>query len=276
MGRAKISIPVEDLRRLYLEERWSPARIAAQFNCTSITVRHRLLEAGIALKTKSAAQSKYEKVDFCGTDSEKSHMLGFRYGDLNAYQPKPTSEIVVVRCHTTQKAQEEVFEKLFSRYGKIVSSRNARSVHINCYLNQSFNFLLTKYPDAMRDWLHLSDSRLWPFAAGYIDAEGTFGLNQGKGRFKIDAYDYEILTDIHELFLRNGINSKFRVIAKEGENDYGWVWKRDVWRVSVNEAKSLEMLIQAVDPFLQHAKRKDDARIVLSNVLQRRRHGSIP
>jgi hypothetical protein len=275
MGRAKIHIPKRELERLYIRKRLSPATIGARYGCTSITVRNRLIEAGIPLKTKSVAQNKYAKRDFDGSDTAKAYMLGFKYGDLNVYMPTGGSQTVIARCHTTQGAQEKVFIRIFDRYGTITASRNSRSVHLNCYLNTSFKFLMGKYPAAMRRWLSSSETLLWAFAAGYIDAEGAFGLNQGKGRFKIDAYDRAILADIHRLFLRAGIRSKFRVIAKKGENDYGWIWKQDVWRVSVNEAQSLEKLVRFLKPLLLHEKRIADARIVKRNILERRKHGTI-
>ena len=202
-------------------------------------------------------------------------MLGFRYGDLNVYVPPGASETVVVRCHTTQAVQSRLFEKILKRYGTITVSRNARSMHLNCYLNNSFRFLIGKYPREMRELVRSDDNVFWAFAAGYIDAEGTFGLNQGRGRFKIDAYDRLILADIHAFLLDHGIRSKFRVIARKGENDYGWVWKQDVWRLSVNEGGSLERLIHFLEPYLLHAKRKADARKVLKNVVQRRLNGTI-
>jgi len=276
MGRAKILIPCDELSRLYHEERWSPARIAQQYGCNAATVRNRLLEAGIELKTKSAAQMRYPKYDFNGSNTEKAYILGFRCGDLNVYQPRGASETIVVRSHSTLTVQGELFKKLFERYGQITVSTNTRSVQMTCYLNETFSFLLTKYPEHIRTWVLSDDLLLWAFGAGYIDAEGTFGLNQGRGRFKIDAYDYAILADLHALFLRHGINSKFRIIARKGENDYGWIWKQDVWRLSVNESRSLEILIEKALPFMRHKKRVADANIVSENVETRklkRKHG---
>ncbi|MDQ1299469.1 MAG: hypothetical protein QG636_137 [Patescibacteria group bacterium] len=275
MGRTKILIPESDLRHLYINEKWSPAKIAIEYGCTSITVRSRLLEAGIPLKTKSAAQMRYEKYNFSGTDLEKAYMLGFRYGDLNVYQPKGASETIVVRSHSTHAVQGNLFKNLFEKYGTVTVSEGTRSTQMTCYLDTSFSFLLTKYPPEIRTWLASSDMLQWAFSAGYIDAEGTLGLNQGRGRFKVDAYDYTILSDIHALFLRHGLNSKFRIIARKGEDDYGWEWKEDLWRISVNEAGSLEKLINYLEPWLQHEKRRADANMVLQNIRTRRLHGTI-
>ncbi|MBU6321218.1 hypothetical protein KGO04_01600 [Patescibacteria group bacterium] len=229
----------------------------------------------MTLRTKSAAQTKYPRHDFAGTHLDKAHMLGFRYGDLNVYMPKGKSETLVVRSHTTLLPQAHLFNSLFKRYGMVITSRNARSLQQTCYLNESFKFLLGKYPDEIRKWLLKNDERFWAFAAGYIDAEGTFGLNQGKGRFKIDAYDLPILQDMNTFLMRKGIHTRFLPIARKGENDYGWVWREDVWRLSVNQASSIELLIKRLYPLLRHGKRRADARKVLRNIVQRRRNGTI-
>ncbi len=275
MGRAKILIPEDELRRLYVTERLSPQKIGAQYGCDGVTVRTRLKEAGITLKSKSAAQTRYPRRSFDGSNAEKAYLLGFKYGDLNAYIPKGASETIVVRSHTTHEIQVRLFESLFEKYGKVTLSRNVRSIQTTCYLDMSFSFLLGKYPESIRRWLLSRERLLWAFTAGYIDAEGTFGLNQGRGRFKIDAYDADILADIHALFLRYGLRSKSRVIARKGENDYGWEWKEDVWRVSINEAQSLEKLVTLLLPHLRHAKRIEDAQIVLANIRKRRKNGTI-
>lgn len=275
MGRPKIYIPNQELERLYVEELWSPKRIGELFKCDAMTVRARLQEVGVPLKTKSQAHTKYWRRDYDGTDIEKAYLLGFKYGDLNAYQPKGRSETIVLRSHSTYIDQCEVFKSLFRKYGVITTSQNGNKIQTTCYLNTSFSFLLNKYPDNIQNWIQGSPERLSAFAAGYIDAEGTFGINQGKGRFKIDSYDYKILLDIYNYFLQNELNVKFRKIAVKGENDYGWIWKEDVWRLGLNESASLERMIKMVSPYMRHKKRIADSVEVLQNIAQRRQHGSI-
>ncbi|OGG58983.1 hypothetical protein A2765_03865 [Candidatus Kaiserbacteria bacterium RIFCSPHIGHO2_01_FULL_56_24] len=275
MSRAKIVVPVDTLRVLYAKKNWSPRKIGARFGCDAVTIRSRLKEAGILLKTKSAAQTRYPKYDFSGTDTQRAYILGFRYGDLNVYRPQATSEILVVRCHSTHVAQEIVFTQIFKRYGKITFSRNARSTHMNCYLNMSFSFLLEKYNEREQKWLLVDRNRMRAFIAGYVDAEGTFGLNQGRGRFKIDSYDVAILQDVHQFLLGQGIRSKLRLILGKGITRWGQPWRSDLWRLTVNEAGSLEMLIHAILPYCIHSKRLRDAKIVLTNIRQRRIHGTI-
>lgn len=274
MGRAKIHIPSADLRNLYVNQDWPHARIAKKYGCSSATVRNRIIELNIPVKTKSQAQSKYAKRDFAGSETERAYILGFRYGDLNVYMPGGESETVVVRCHSTHRVQEEVFKKLFSRYGHITVSRNKYSSHMNCYLNTSFNFLIPKFNSTVLKFLK-SKKALCAFTAGYVDAEGTFGINQGKGRFKIDAYDADILQLIDTFLQGEGIHTKYRLLAHKGETKYGTTWNEDLWRLNVNDAQALERFIKKMLPYLLHKKRIKDARNVLRNINMRRKNGTI-
>ena len=263
------------MRELYLIKKWTPRKIGLQFNCDGITIRNRLKELGIPFKTKSSAQTKYSRYDFDGTETERAYMLGFRYGDLNVYKPKGKSETIVVRCHTTHTVQEDLFKKLFAKYGTITVSRNDRSMHMNCYLNHSFSFLLPKYNNQEREWLLQDSKRMWAFIAGYIDAEGTFGIYENRGRFKVDAYDILILKEMHEFLVHNGIRSIMRIIVRKGQPGNGSYWNNDVWRINVNESNSLAIFITNLLPFLMHKKRVKDARAVLKNVLKRQLNGKI-
>ncbi len=275
MGRQKIKISEASLRELYLTKNWTPRRIGLQFKCNGITIRNRLKELGIPFKTKSSAQTRYIRNNFNGTELERAYMLGFRYGDLNVYQPKGRSETVVVRCHTTHVVQEDLFKKIFFKYGTITVSRNVRSIHMNCYLNFSFSFLLQKYNNVERIWLRKNPNRMWAFIAGYIDAEGTFGIYEGRGRFKLDAYDVLILRDTHTFLVRKRIRSIMRIVVRKGQPGNGSYWNNDVWRINVNEANSLILFITNLLPFLMHRKRVRDAQGVLKNVLKRQANGTI-
>lgn len=263
------------MRDLYVAKNWPPGRIARRYKCASTTIRHRLLEANIPLKTKSRAQTRYPRYDFSGSASEKAYMLGFRYGDLNVYRPRGISETIVVRCHTTHSDQERVFKRVFSQYGTIRISRNNYSVHLNCYVNQSFAFLLDKHNNVVAKWIGDDEGRMWAFIAGYVDAEGNFIINQGRGRFKIDSYDFSILSSIHAFLLQHDIQSMFRMIARRGEEKYGTKWNHDLWRLNVNHAGSLEVFIRGISPFLLHRKRIKDTKTVMRNISTRRAYGTI-
>src|SRR3989338_7359548 len=105
MGRQKILIPKKVLTNLYWKKNYSPEKISVQYSCTPITVRNRLKELSIPLKTAAFARTRSLRKDFSGDDATKAYILGFRLGDLNVYSPSEVSETVVVRCHSTVQEQ---------------------------------------------------------------------------------------------------------------------------------------------------------------------------
>ena len=230
------------------------------------------------MKTPAFARMRYKKYDFSGNLIEKAYLIGFRLGDLAASKTSPVSETVVVRAHTTHDAQLDLFRKLFKGYGKVVSYKSSTnpSTNANAYLNKSFEFLLPKH-DAVEAWIIANNEYFSSFAAGYIDAEGSFGIYQGRARFKMDAYDKEILFQIHTWFNRNNIPNKFFRVAKQGDYvRYGnYNFKKDVWRINVNEASSLVKFIGLINPYIRHRKRRKDMEKNLKNIAGRKLRGSI-
>jgi len=276
MGRKIASIPIEKLRELYIDKYLSSYEIGEQFNCSDSTIRNKLKEAGIKLRSGGRKKFKYKKYSFAGNDTIKAYMVGFRIGDLNVYRPSVNSRILVIRCHTTILHQVDVIKFLFGKYGKVEDAiGKTGSYHVNVYLDQSFDFLVSK--TEIPQWIKEGDSAVkWSFIAGYVDAEGSFKLNQGKGRFKIDAYDYFILEWINEFLQNEQINGKFRRICEKGELKYAsYIWKDDLWRLEVNSAHCLERFIQGMMPYLLHVDRIKDAKIVLENINERKKRGTI-
>lgn len=252
----------------------STQTVANKLKCSQGTIINRLRELNIKARSKAEMRIVYKKKSFNDNDIKKSYLIGFRLGDLNVYRPHKNSKIYVVRCHTTIKEQVNLIRDLFKKFGgvKIASSKH-NGFTINCFLNESFDFL---YPKHIPKWIFRKKKQTLAFTAGYIDAEGSFGLNQGRGRFKIDSYDYDILKNINRFLNRKKIKTKFYRIGKVGFN-----WKnhlklnKELWRLNVNEADSLEKLARLVIPVLRHKKRIKDAVIVLNNINVRRKKGTI-
>jgi hypothetical protein len=272
MGRTKFYIDPIELRRLYIEEKLDPQKIAALVGCTFATVRHRLIEHGIPLRSPAVARIRYARQPFAGSIEEKAYLYGFTVGDLNVYVPgKKSSATLVVRCHTTQKVQKDVFTYCFSSYGAITHSINARtgSISLTTYLDpNSFGFLLDKYNLLIPNWL--TYDMAWPFIAGYNDAEGNVLLNQNRARFKIDTYDSHILHWLHTFLQKMGIRSKLRLIGMKGQlRSNGTYFNNNLWRLNINEALSLQSFINAVMPYTRHAKRKSDMLLCLENIKMR-------
>lgn len=275
MGRAKVYIPAEILERLYWKKYLSPFKIAKLYKCDAVTVRTRMREYGISKRSASAARMKYRKFDFSGNLIEKSYMLGFRLGDLNAYQTSKQSELIVVRCNTTQEAQTKLIKDMFSQYGKVTVSIGKKYININCFLNRSFEFLLPK-SIKVPIWINLNDKFSAAFIAGYTDAEGNFLLNQKRARFKIDSYDKGILKWMTTQMIKWNILVRTRCIAKRGTLAAdGSRYKKDLWRVNINQAISLLNFIDRIKPFINHEARMRDMTICEVNIKTRIERGSV-
>ncbi len=278
MGRTKIELSKKQLYNLYHAKNKSPYFIGKLFGCSFKTITNRLNEYGIPLKTPAFARMKYRKYDFSEDLIEKAYLIGFRLGDLAVSKTSPNAETVVVRLHTTHDVQIDLFKKLFKKYGKVISytSSTNPSTNVNAYLNKSFEFLLPKQ-DFVEKWIINNEKYICSFAAGYIDAEGTFGIYQQRARFKMDAYDKEILFQIHLWLSKNKIINKFFRVAKKGDYvKYGnYHFKKDVWRVNVNEANSLVKFTGLIDPYIRHKKRRKDMEKSVKNIEKRRLIGTI-
>ena len=112
--------------------------------------------------------------------------------------------------------------------------------------------------------------------AGYIDAEGSFTINQGRAGFKVDSYDKNVLKKIHCWLNKNRVRSKYHKIGRKGElRSAGYCFNKDLWRLNVNEANNLYRFINFIKPFISHKKRLKDINVCSRNILKRRRLGTI-
>lgn len=266
----RIRVSGGELEKMYLNGGKSTIEIAKKLKCSSSAISYKLRKFQIS-KSPSLARNRYEKFNFSKDLAEKSYLIGFRVGDLWVHKTNVKSETIFVSCHTTCNDQIILMKKLFSRYGKVSITFNEkdRSFSVNCYLDATFSFLLPK-EDLIDKWILHKRSYVASFIAGYIDAEGSFSVNQNRGRFKIDSYDKNILNQAHEWFLRNKIRSKLNLIYKKGEIHQGMVvYNNDLWRLNVNEVNSLLEFIKIFKPLLRHKKRLQDLLKCERNVVSR-------
>ncbi len=266
MPREKIKVDKEKLKYLYIDKNLTPKKISEIFECNLITIRNRLKEFGIPFKNPSFARTRSKRKDFDNNLGNKAYIIAFRIGDLNVYKVSDKSQTIVVRCHTTQIDQIKVIKSLFDGFGKITTSLNKGHYHINCFLNQTFDFLLPKNKTAW-NWLKNDDELMPYFIAGYVDAEANFILNQGRARFKLDSYDYDLLLFINKWLLVKGYNARFRRIYKKGDTWNGkFPLNKDLWRLNINDMVSLQKFIKLLLPLIRHKKRKIDMKLCLRNI----------
>ncbi len=271
---AKITIPKNDLIRLYYKQKKSKYEIGRIYNCSFKTVLNRMREFGMKPLSRSIMQSKYKKKDFSGKKEEKAYMIGFRLGDLNVYQTVSHSEVIVVRCHTTRKEQLDMIDKLFKQYGKVtIGGKNKmNSKYINCFLNKSFSFLLPN-DDKIENWITRDSGSSNCFAAGYIDAEGNIGVYDGRARLKVDSYDKNIILWMYKWFQKNNIfchePTKIGKAGQIYDNRNKYKYNKDLWRVRVSHMESLNKLFKILKPILKHKKRLSDLNKCIKNINKR-------
>jgi len=271
---AKITIPKNDLIRLYYKQKKSKYEIGRIYNCSFKTVLNRMREFGMKPLSRSIMQSKYKKKDFSGKKEEKAYMIGFRLGDLNVYQTVSHSEVIVVRCHTTRKEQLDMIDKLFKQYGKVtIGGKNKmNSKYINCFLNKSFSFLLPN-DDKIENWITKDSGSSNCFAAGYIDAEGNIGVYDGRARLKVDSYDKNIILWMYKWFQKNNIfcpePTKIGKAGQIYDNRNKYKYNKDLWRVRVSHMESLNKLFKILKPILKHKKRLSDLNKCIKNINKR-------
>ncbi|MCL5784845.1 MAG: LAGLIDADG family homing endonuclease [Patescibacteria group bacterium] len=275
MPRAKVFIPPEELEQLYWKKYLSPLKIGKLYKCDAVTVRTRMREYGIPKRSSSEARMRYRKYDFSDNLAEKAYMIGFRLGDLNVYQTSALSDLIVARCNTTQEAQINLMKNMFSKYGQVTVSKGKDRVSVNCHLNKSFDFLIPKHKKVPK-WIDADDQLIAAFIAGYTDAEGNFILNQKRARFKIDSYDKDIITWMVSRLTNCGILARARCISKRGALAAdGSRFKKDLWRINVNQAISLLKFINKIKPFITHKGRMQCMIICEDNIKARIEKGSV-
>lgn len=267
--RRKIKISKRALVRLYYCDNKSKYEIGRIFHCSFKTILNRMREYGMKPLHRSIIQSTYKKYDFSGNKIEKAYLIGFRLGDLNVYQTSTHSLVVVVRTNTTRMAQVKLMQSLFSRYGHVTVTKNLKraTFGINCFLNSSFKFLLTKH-GRVPNWITRSKSYAVALAAGYIDAEGNIGIYDGRARIKVDSYDRDIILWLFRIFKSNGILCpKPRRIAFGFK--YGQQHNKPLWRIRISHVKSILRFSNTVGRYMQHSLQIKNLSKCLSNIHER-------
>jgi len=261
-------IDPDELRRLYLEERQPLSAVARHYRVAPSTIRTHLAMAGIRTRTHAESLQPKGRKPCPKSLTYRSYALGFVWGDLAAERLGPTSETIAVRGSTTRNEQLHVIEEVFGAFGKVTVSRGGRSMCVRASLDLSFEFLLDKYGTEVPIWIRGSAPEA-AFAAGYIDAEGSFGVYDGRGRFKLDSYDEVVHRWLDGWMARSGIRHVTRALAKAA--DLGEPEAARLWRTNVNEALSLCRMIATIEPFARHGRRRETMDAVTENVRRRLR-----
>lgn len=267
---SKTPISTERLNYLYKKRGLSLKEIGQIYKMTPSGILKRTKKAKVVMR-KSWESNTGVKKPFNGNLEEKAYIIGFRLGDLGIRQSSPKTKMIIVGSNTTKKDQILLMSNLFEKYSKIwVSNPNQKGVmSFSTILHPSFSFLLPKQ-DGIEKWICKNNKFMTSFVSGYIDAEGSFGVYNNRGKFRVGSYDKNILKQIHQWLLKLNIKSIIELerIKKIGQN-------RDFWRITINDAPILHKLYKLLRYNLRHKKRLADFDKVEENVLLRLKNGTI-
>lgn len=275
-GHGRVHIPKETLLKLYQDKRLSLREIAGLYHCDPKTVKHKLETYGLATRTYAEANTKYLKRDFDGDFVDKAYLIGFRLGDLYVTRFSKHGQTICIDCSSSRPEQLELIQGFFGAYGHIYRREHQgykREMKIVCYVNRSFDFLLPK-EDKVAGWIRADERCSAAFAAGYIDAEGSFQVgNNGYAVFVVESCDKSIIHWLYDWLAARGVRTPGpRMVHAQGEprRDRG-TYHHDVWRLAVARKDALLRLIELIAPFMRHAKRCADLERVRKNVAIRNR-----
>jgi predicted DNA-binding protein YlxM (UPF0122 family) len=276
--RKPIFISKRELKSLYLRKKLSQNQIAKRNKCSICAIQKLLKRYRIKSRTLSEAQMKYPKYDFSENLIEKAYLIGFRLGDLSV---TPAKLQIQASCSTSVPAQTKLIKSLFNKYTKVNINRKRfikgqLITDIRCLLNKSFDFLLPKQ-DKIEPWILAEKKLFFAFLAGYVDAEGhIFVRLQQKSKtpiagFQVQSYDKGILNQTWLKLNKLKIQCpRPRISKPKGYiSQNGYANKKAMWRLTVNRKAALFLLINSIEPYVKHNKRKKAIRRAKINLIHR-------
>lgn len=262
----KIFIPQKTLISLYQKQKLSSYQTAKKLNCSQALIMKKLKIYKISTRTiqqgKALTKPRYKRKNFIGTNEEKAYLIGFRLGDLYVSKTHPNSPTIRISSNSTKNQQLKLIRKLFSPYGHVkeIGPDKKGATNIRSYLNNTFKFLIPKYSN-IPSWVLKSKKYSVSFFAGYVDAEGTFAINnRNQPLFSIKSQDKGIMSDIHKYILpKINVKTRFQFVRAKDSVMLGIKSNKDVFGIFVYNKRDLSSILTALLPYLKHKKRKGDA-----------------
>lgn len=260
-----VNLSKSGLIYLYDQKQLSVEKIARIIGRSKGAIERKIKKYGV--KTRGTANRipyKYRKVDFDGSRSNQAYIIGFRLGDLNVYLRKQT---IMVRCSTTIYAQIQLIRNLFKKYGGVHVSRAKRGTYeINCFLNQSFNFLVPKHRK-IPAWIQNKKEYFFSFWTGYVDAEGY--IDTKRRGFQVQTQQKEIIFDSYKCLNRYEISCNCpRLSRKAGSISKAGVRNNeDCWRINLYKRNEVEKFIFDYVELSKHAHKKKAAEHICAQLL---------
>lgn len=269
----RVVIPREELEEYYLRKRLSSRKIAKIYGCAYSTVDRKIRQFGFKTRTLAEAHILYPRKDFGGDLNEKAYLIGFAIGDLRVRKVYKNSETIHVDCASSKVEQIDLIKGLFDKYGRVwISKPNKKgAVQIECFLNDSFEFLLNINKNIIEPWIKNNKQYFANFLAGFTDAEGSFYISRSKAFYALGNYNIQLLMQIKDNLKRLGIESPkiSRSVRMGTIASHGYAYNNDYWSLVISKKKELVKLFTFIEPFMKHASRKKNMLLARQNIERR-------
>ena len=264
-GVERANLSKEKLEELYLNKKLSTWEIEKKLSIPRGTIHRKLKEFDIKTRDRADSHIIFFRKDFSGNLIEKAYLIGFRLGDLGVRKVYPNSKTILVASGSTIKEQIDLIKRLFERYGRIWIKDSNSKTNIQAYLNESFNFLLSK---ECPDWILNNKSTFFSFLAGFSDAEGNIGVYNKMARFSLGNYNKELLFNIYKTLNKYGIRCNKPISDKrKGKfNCEGYKYANNYWHLKICNKNDLLILFTELKPYIKHKNKIKALNSAMENI----------
>jgi hypothetical protein len=269
-GNIPPTINNQTLKHLYIQKRMSSRKIAKIYKCSYSYIDTRIKSLDIPRRDLAFAHIVTKRENFSGNLTEKAYLIGFRIGDLRVRKMYKNSETILIDCGSTKPNQILLIKNLFNKYGRVWIGKPKRDgkTQIEIGVNESFSFLLNKYP-LFPIWTMKSDQIFLNILAGFVDAEGSFFVlkDNSVATFSLGNYNKPILEQIDHRLQMFGFKTKlFKGVKKGYTGKDGYSHNQDYWILSIKRKFDVYKFANLMIPFLRHKDRIYCAKMVMKNI----------
>jgi len=218
---------------------------------------------------------RYRRTPFSGNKTEEAYLMGFRAGDVNAFQDSTLT--VTARVSTTHRAMLEMFLVSFSQYGHCVAVPRRVFLtgydwQVKVYLDNSFRFIIPR-PLAPP----LEPNLLHAFTAGLSDSDGCWSAWGKRGRtafyFGVTSRNHELLMRLASALEKWNYHPRVNLSQKKGtvklvegrEGSRRITLREDVWTLAIGRRDEIKRLALLVLPFSRHTEKIAKMKLFLDN-----------
>ena len=224
---------------------------------------------GEADKASAESRSKHRKLPFDETEEDRAYLVGFKDGDLTAWQVSGTA--VMVSSTTTHPAFADVFQVIFRRYSHVYQypmfeEDKGYKWKLGVRLDNSFQFLLKTAMEAVQEF-STKRSTLLGWLAGMIDSDGSIYSSASRGYPRVRVSIYNSNVPLLELIIKESqkIGYKFDgpyLLKDKGTvTPFGIRYTKDLWYIGVQQTAAAQQLLGELP--LRHWEKPERKKLAL-------------